>query len=223
VISSLTQFSVEPNSLSLDPSWLRLSSPRPWLFLTQTQGIDPLLDSDSILIWTCFLNLLLEFTRTTYSGNLHPFGLPDLTWSAYPNLARITYPIFIRASYPSLTGLHQCLLGLIRPYPVESPYPILLPIRLLLIWPYTVLPDRITLPNFFWSDFCLPDRTRPPYPTSLPGRVTLRCTQLLTRPYLITLPDRVPFNWPHPKTSSLASHLNLCLFWLIMHQDSLIG
>jgi hypothetical protein len=104
----------------------------------------------------------------------------------------------------------------------------------------TIIPSQITLPDsspnwtsiysalhsLTWSnhltqsDFYLPNRTRPPYPTFLPDRVTLRCTQLLTRSYPITLPDRVPFNWPHPKTSSSAYHLDLCLFWPIMHQDS---
>jgi hypothetical protein len=49
------------------------------------------LDSNSISIQTCFLNLLLEFTQTTYPGNLCPIGLPDLTQSAYRNLARIAY------------------------------------------------------------------------------------------------------------------------------------
>jgi hypothetical protein len=105
------------------------------------------LASDSIVIQTCFLNLLLEFTRTTYRGNLHPIGLPDLTRSTYQNLARTSYLTFIQAPYPSLTQLHQCLPGLIRPYSAESPYPILLPTKILLTWPYTVLPGRITSPN----------------------------------------------------------------------------
>jgi hypothetical protein len=137
------------------------------------------------------------------------------------------------STYPALHGLTQLnyltrfffrldfyLSSLTWSYPAELPYLILLLIRLLPIQPYTVLPDRITLPILSRSNFCLPDRTRPPYSTSLPGRVTLRCTQLLIRPYPITLPARVPFNWPHPKTSSLGSHRDLGLFWLIMHEDS---
>jgi hypothetical protein len=50
LISSPHWFSVEPNSLSLDPSWLGLSLPWPWPFLTRTQGLGPLLDLDSISI-----------------------------------------------------------------------------------------------------------------------------------------------------------------------------
>jgi hypothetical protein len=164
------------------------------------------LDSDSISIRTCSLDLLLEFTRRTYPGN--------------PNLARIAYPNFIRAPYPSLTQLHQCLPSLIHSCLAELPYPILLPIRLLLTRPYMVLTDRITYLIFSRSDFHIPDRTRPPYPTSLPSWVTLRCIQLLTQPYPITFPGWLPFNWPHLKTSSSASNPDLCLFWMIMHQDS---
>jgi hypothetical protein len=37
------------------------------------------------------------------------------------------------------------LTGLIRSYPTELRYPILLPIGLLLTQPYTILPGRITL------------------------------------------------------------------------------
>jgi hypothetical protein len=52
---------------------------------------------------------------------------------------------FTRVPHLSLTRLHQRLLGLIRSYPVELPYPILLSIGLLLTRPYKVLPSRITL------------------------------------------------------------------------------
>jgi hypothetical protein len=62
------------------------------------------------------------------------------------------------------------LTRLIRSYPTELPFLILLPIGLLLTWPCTVLPDQITLPD------SSPDRistypiipghlTRLPYPT----------------------------------------------------------
>jgi hypothetical protein len=189
------------------------------------------LDSDFILIGTCFLNLLLKFIRTTYPSNLYPIGLPDLTRLTYPNPAQTACPNSTRAPYPIVSiltrpyafipsritlpdpspdqtstypGLHGLtrlnyltrlfsrsnfyLPDLTRSYPAELPYPI---------------SSR--------SNFCLLDRIRPPYPISLPGRVTPRCTQLLTRPYPITLPGRVPFNWPHPKTSSSASHLDLGL------------
>jgi hypothetical protein len=186
------------------------------------------LDSDSISILTCFLTLLLEVIWTTYPGNLYPIGLPDLTRSAYLNPARTACLNSIRVPYPSLTQTQRCLLGLIRSYQAELPYPILLPIRLLLTRPYTVLPGGITLPDSSpdltstypaelsypmssRSNFYLPSHTRPPYLISLPGRVPPRCTQLLTRPYPITLPSWVPFNWSHPKNSSSASHLDLGL------------
>jgi hypothetical protein len=127
---------------------------------------------------------------------------------------------------------------LTRPYTFISSqitYPILLPSGHLLTLPYTFLPGQTTLPDsspnrtstypaihsltrpnyltrsFSPSEFCLPNHTQPPYLTSLPGWVTLRCARLLTRPYPITLPGRVPFNWPHLKTSSWASHLDLGL------------
>jgi hypothetical protein len=150
---------------------------------------------DSISIQTC-LNLP-ELIQTTYPGNLYPLGLPDLTRSAYPNLVRITYLSSTRAPYPSLTQLHQCLPGLICSYPAELHYPILLPIGLLLTCPYTVLPGRITLPNFLTQ----PGNTLPhsfAYP-ALPNH--------LTRPGTL-------------KTSSSAYHLDLGLFSLIMHQYS---
>jgi hypothetical protein len=91
-------------------------------------------------------------------------------------------------------------ISLTRPYPIVYPtelhYPDLFPTR--------VLPTRsylATLPNIL---------TRLGN-TSLP--------RLLTKPYPITFPGRVPFNWPYPKTSSSASHLDLGLFRLIIYQD----
>jgi hypothetical protein len=82
-----------------------------------------------------FLSSPGQLTRVTF------------TLLAYPNLARIAYPIFIRAPYLSLTRWHQCLPGLVCSYPAKLPYPILLPIRLLLTRSYTVLPSRINLPD----------------------------------------------------------------------------
>jgi hypothetical protein len=57
----------------------------------------------------------------------------QLTQSAYPNLAR--------TPYPTLTQSNQCLPGHICSNLAELPYPILLPIGLLLTQPYMVLPD----------------------------------------------------------------------------------
>jgi hypothetical protein len=179
------------------------------------------MDSNSISTQTCFLNLLLEFIWTTYLGNLYPIGLPDLTRSAYLNLARTAYLNPTRAHYLSLIQSHQCFPGLIRSYPSELPYLILLPIRLLLTWPNYLtwflnrsdfyLPGRITLPD------PSPDQTSAyrSYPATIPdfltrpGNTSLHSTAYLALP--ITLPHWVPFNWPHPKTSSSPSHLDLGL------------
>jgi hypothetical protein len=160
-----------------------------------------------ILLWTqtpsqfglvssiFFLNSFGQLTRVTF------------TLSAYTNLAWTAYPNSTWVPYSSLTRSHQCLPGLRRSYPTELPYPILLSIRLLLTRHYMVLPDRVILSDLFPVRL-LPIRS---YPATLPDRVTPRCTQLLTRPYPITLPGWVPFNYPHPKISSSASHLDLGL------------
>jgi hypothetical protein len=65
--------------------------------LLKLKVLTPPLDSDSTSIWTCFLNLLLEFIRTTYL-------------------------ILTRLPYPSLIWLHQCLSGVICSYPAELLY-----------------------------------------------------------------------------------------------------
>jgi hypothetical protein len=71
-------------------------------------------------------------------------------------------------SYLSLIRSHQCLSGLICSYPAESPYPILLLIGLLLTRSYTVLLDRITLPDTLLIGL-LPTRL---YPATLPDFLT---------------------------------------------------
>jgi hypothetical protein len=174
------------------------------------------LDSDSISIRTCFLNLLLEFTRTTYPGNLYPIGLPNRLTQITPKQLTRTSPNRLTRAIPDRINAYLALYvhtrpnyltrfffrsdfylpGLTQSYPAELPYPI-----------------------FSRSEFCLPDHTWSPYLTSLPGQVTHRCTRLLTRPYPITLPGRVTFNCPHTKTFSSSFHLDLGLFWPLMHQD----
>jgi hypothetical protein len=122
------------------------------------------LDSDSTSIQTYFLNPLFEFTQTTYPGNLYPIGLPESPPDNLPECLIRALSDHINV-YPALYGHTQpnhisqfCsesdfyLPGLTRSYPTKLPYLIL---------------SR--------SDFFLLDHTRPPYPTSLPGRVTLRC------------------------------------------------
>jgi hypothetical protein len=61
------------------------------------------LDLDSISIWTCFLNLILEFIQTTYSGNLYPIVLPESHPNSLPELQPSTLPDHINA-YPALYG-----------------------------------------------------------------------------------------------------------------------
>jgi hypothetical protein len=105
------------------------------------------LDLNTTSIRTCFLNLLLEFSRTTYLCNLYPIGLPD--W-----LKRISPGQLTRSSPECLIRLHQCLSGLICSYSAESPYPILLPIGLLLTYPAL---HGLTRPNYLTRSF--PDHT----------------------------------------------------------------
>jgi hypothetical protein len=144
------------------------------------------LDLDSISIQTCFLNLFLEFIRTTYPGNLYPIGLPDLTRLAYPNLARTAYSKSTQAPYSSLAQSHQCIPGLIHSYSAELSYPFLLPIRLLLTQPYTVLPGRITLPDLLPIEL-LSTRS---YPATLLDFLTRSGTLQLASPknFHISLP-----------------------------------
>jgi hypothetical protein len=130
--------------------------------------------------------------------------LVTFTLSTYLNLTWIAYLNFIWAPYPSLTRSHQCLPRHIRSYPAELPYSILLPIRLLLTRRYTVLPSRITLPDLFPIGL-LPTRS---YPATLPdfltqsGNTSLHPTAY--PPFPNHLPNWVPFNWTHLKTSSSA-------------------
>jgi hypothetical protein len=129
------------------------------------------------------LKVLIPFwTRTPSQSRLassifflsSPGQLTQVTFtlSAYPifrdRLTRISPEQLTWTSPEHLTWSHQCLPGLIHSYPAELPYLIVLPIRLLLIQPYTVLPGRITLPDLFligllliWS-----------YPATLPYFLT---------------------------------------------------
>jgi hypothetical protein len=165
------------------------------------------LDSDSISIRTCFLNLLLEFIRTTYLGNLYPIGLPESHPNSLPELhpsalperhTRILLEQLARTPPEHLTRSHQCLLGLIRSYPAELPYPILLLVGLILIRPYTVLPGQITLPNLFPIGL-LPTRS---YPATLPdfltrpGNTSLHPTAYPALPNHLTRPSTLQLDSP---------------------------
>jgi hypothetical protein len=156
-----------------------------------------------------FLSSPGQLTRVTFTLLAYPIGLskshlnslPELHPSALPDRINTYLALYVHTRPNCLTRFISqsdfYLPDLTWSYPAELPYSV-----------------------FSQSDFCLSDCIRPPYPTSLPDRVTLHCTRLLTQPYPITLSGRVPFNWPHSKTSSLASHLDLGLFWSIMLQNS---
>jgi hypothetical protein len=143
------------NSLNrLSHPWILLGSvlayPGLDSFLLGLKVLTPPLDSDSISIRTCFLNLLLEFIRTPYPSNHYPISLPYLIQSAYPNLARIAYPNSTRV-----------------PYSIAS----------MLTRPYTFISDRIILPDSptdRTSTYpALHDLTWPNYLTrSLPNRTS---------------------------------------------------
>jgi hypothetical protein len=132
-------------------------------------------DSDSISIWTCFLNLLLEFIWTPYPSNLCPIGLPDLIRSDYPNLARTAY-------------LNSTRSTLLKPYLITS----------LLTWPYTFISGSIILPDSSpnWSSTypALHSLTRPNYLTPSISDLTSAYPALhsLTQPNYLTryLSDR---------------------------------
>jgi hypothetical protein len=146
------------------------------------------LDLDSILIWTCFLNLLLEFIQTTYPGNLYPIGSPNRLTRILPEQLTRTPPECLTRALPDRINAYPAsfihiwpnyltrffsrsdfyLPGLTRSYPPELPYPILLLIGLLLARPYTVLPGRVTLPDLFPIRL-LSTRS---YPATLPDFLT---------------------------------------------------
>jgi hypothetical protein len=190
--------------------------PHPWTLLGSVLAY-PSLDSSLlklkvlILLWTrtpsqfgLVSSIFFLNSSRQYPGNLYPIDLPK----SRPN---------------SLPKLH--LSALLEPYPIAS----------MLTRPYTLIPDRITLPDsspdrtytypalhgltrlnyltqfFSRLDFYLPGLTwsypiELPYPISsdqtsaypiVPGRVRIRCTHPLTRPYPLTLPYRVPQKHPH--------------------------
>jgi hypothetical protein len=113
------------------------------------------LNSSGQLCW-------VTFNLSAYSNS------PDwLTWILPEQLTQTPPGCLIRS--------HQCLPGLIRSYPAELPYLILLSIRLLLIRPYTVLPGQSTLPD------SSPDQT-----STYPALHGLTQPNYLTR----SLPDR---------------------------------
>jgi hypothetical protein len=72
-----------------------------------------------------------------------PNSSPDQT-STYPALHDLTRSNYLTQSF-SRSDFY--LPGLTRSYSAGLPYPILLPVGLLLTRPYTVLPGRITLPD----------------------------------------------------------------------------
>jgi hypothetical protein len=85
----------------------------------------------------------------------------------------------------------------------ESHYPILLPIRLLLIQLYTVLPGRITLPDLFPIGL-LPTRS---YPTTVPDFLARSGKTLLHPTTYSALPNHLAWLG----TSQLASPKNFII------------
>jgi hypothetical protein len=161
--------------------WPGLGLPQPWLFLTQTQALDPPLDSGSISTQTCFLNLLLEFTWTTYQCNLYPIGSPEscLNCLPEPHLSTLPEPdpitsmltqlymftsgwITLSNSSPDRTSTYPALYGLTRPnYPTRF----------------------LSRSNFYLLGLTRSYLAELPYPILLPIRL------LPTRWYLAILPD----------------------------------
>jgi hypothetical protein len=141
--------------------------PDPWTLLGSDlayPGLDSSLLELKVFIpfWALTPSLSRELTRVTFTLSAYPFS-PD-------RLTRISPEQLTQTPPECLTRSHQCLPSLIRSYPAKLPYPILLPIRLLLTWPYTVLPGRITLPDssLNWTStypIILGHVTRLPYPS----------------------------------------------------------
>jgi hypothetical protein len=81
--------------------------PHPWTLLG-SDLVYPGLDSSLLK-----LKVLIP-PWTTYLGNLYPIGLPDLTRSAYLNLAQTAYPNFTQVPYlraSMLTRPYTFILG----------------------------------------------------------------------------------------------------------------
>jgi hypothetical protein len=183
-MSSPTRFLVEPNSSSLDPSWLALGFPGLDSSSLQLKVLIPLWTQTPYQFGLAssifFLNSFKQLTRVTFTLSAYPISPDWLTWIMPEQLTWT----------PSecLTRSHQCLPGLIHSYPAELLYLILLPIGLLLTRPYTVLPGQITLPDsspnqtstylalhgltrlsYLAAPNCLPSLTQSPYPVRYPS------------------------------------------------------
>jgi hypothetical protein len=112
---------------------------------------------------------------------------PRLCPTPYPSRYPKPYPSRLSESYPSVLPdtlseslLESYLSMLLRILPKRLPklYPDTYPIKL--TWPYPIsYSAELAYSIFSRSDFCVPDHTRSPYPTSLPDRVTLYCPDYL--------------------------------------------
>jgi hypothetical protein len=137
-----------------------------------------------IPLWTrtplhCFLNLLLEFTRTTYPGNLYPISLPE----SRPDTLLDPHPNALSEPYPIASMF-------IQPY-MLIPGQITLPdssLNQTSIYPAL---HSLTRPNYLTRSF--PGRTSA-YPI-LPGHLT-------RLPY----PVELPFDPHFVKSSSTVQH-----------------
>jgi hypothetical protein len=147
--------------------------PYPWTLLGSKlahPGLDPSLLKLKILmpLWTKTPSQFGMVSSIFFLSSPGQLTLVTFTLSAYPispdRLTRMSPEQLIPAPYLSFTRSYQCIPGLIRPYSVESPYSILLPIKLLHTRPYTVLPGRNTSPDLFPTRL-LPTRS---YPATVP-------------------------------------------------------
>jgi hypothetical protein len=150
-----------------------------------------------------FLNSSGHLTRVTFALSAYPISIDRLT--------RILPEHLTQTPPERLTRLVQCLPSLIRSYPAELSYPILLLIGLLLTQSYTVLPGRITLPDMFPIGL-LPTRL---YPTILPDFLTRPSNTSLHPTAYPALPNHLTrmgtLQLASLKTSSSASHPDIGL------------
>jgi hypothetical protein len=137
---------------------------------------------------------------------LHIFVLPDLLTLVFtrpgnslPDFLPERLPRFLPEIVPN--SLPESLPET-SPELLPEPYPSVLP---------DTSPESLLEPYLSMVPKISPERLLELYPDTYPIR--------LTRPYPITFLGQVPFNWPYPKTSTSASHLDLGLFRPIMHHD----
>jgi hypothetical protein len=173
------------------------------------------LSCTSCLAQPPYLSLPVRIPRSlfkTMADSLHE-SLQRTLPESYPSMLPYALPKSLPESYPSV-------LPRILPERLLELYPYTYPIRLTRPYPITYL-TKLPYPIFSRPGFSLPNCTQPPNPTSLPGRVTLHCTLLLTHLTQLPYPAGYPSTGLTQNLCPLASHLVLGLFWPITQQDIL--